>query len=69
MESKTIVSLRVELLKAFDQQIGMLVTKTFACFTNDERSEFKKRQQRIRELDRRKPKQRTQPPSTTSPRN
>lgn len=42
---------RIELLNTLDQQIGVLMTKSFACFTDDERSEFKNRQQKIRDLE------------------
>ena len=51
MENKAAFPVRVELLNALDQQIHILMTKPFACFTDDERSEFKNRQQRIRELE------------------
>jgi hypothetical protein len=51
MFGKAIVPARVELLTALDRQIDILMTKTFACFSNEERSEFKNRQQRIRELE------------------
>ena len=42
---------RIELLNTLDQQIGILMTKSFASFTDDERSEFKNRQQKIRDLE------------------
>ena len=51
MECKAAFPARVELLDALDQQIHILMTKTFSCFTDDERSEFKNRQQRIRDLE------------------
>ena len=51
MENKAAFPARVELLNALDQQIHILMTKPFACFTDEERSEFKNRQQRIRELE------------------
>lgn len=51
MENKAAFPARVELLNALDQQIHILMTKPFACFTDDERSEFKNRQQRIRDLE------------------
>ena len=51
MESKAAFPARVELLNALDQQIEILMTKTFAAFTDDERCEFKNRQQRIRDLE------------------
>jgi len=49
MEGRTF-PLRTELLDILDQQIEMLTRKTFAAFTNEEMSEFKNREQRIREL-------------------
>jgi hypothetical protein len=42
---------RIELLNAIDQQIEILMTKAFAGFTPEERSEFKTRQERIRDLE------------------
>jgi len=51
MESKAAFPARVELLNALDQQIHILMTKTFASFTDDERSEYKNRQQRVRDLE------------------
>ena len=51
MENKAAFPARVELLNALDQQIHILMTKPLACFTDDERSEFKHRQQRIRALE------------------
>jgi hypothetical protein len=51
MEFKAAFPARAELLDALDQQIHILMTKTFSCFTDDERSEFKNRQQRIRDLE------------------
>jgi len=51
MECKAPFPARVELLDALDQQIHILMTKTFSCFTDDERCEFKNRQQRIRDLE------------------
>ena len=51
MECKSAFPARVELLDALDQQIHILMTKTFSCFTDDERCEFKNRQQRIRDLE------------------
>jgi hypothetical protein len=51
MESKAAFPARVALLNALDQQIEILMTKTFAAFTDDERCEFKNRQQRIRDLE------------------
>jgi hypothetical protein len=51
MENKAALPARVELLNALDEQIHVLVTKTFASFTDDERSEYKTRQQRIRDLE------------------
>jgi hypothetical protein len=51
MQSKGVFPTRIELLNALDQEIGILMTKTFACFTPDERSEFKNRQERIRALE------------------
>ena len=51
MENKAVFPARVELLNALDQQIHVLMTKPFACFTDDERREFKNRQQRIRDLE------------------
>ena len=51
MECRAAFPARVELLNALDQQIHILLTKTLACFTDDERSEFKNRQQRIRDLE------------------
>jgi hypothetical protein len=51
MENKAAFPARVELLNALDQQIEILMTKTFASFTDDERSEFKNRQQRIYDLE------------------
>jgi len=51
MESKAGFPARVELLNALDQQIHILMTKPLTSFTDDERSEYKNRQQRIRELE------------------
>jgi DNA anti-recombination protein RmuC len=50
MEGRRTFPLRTELLDILDQQIEMLTRKTFAAFTNEEMSEFKNREQRIREL-------------------
>jgi hypothetical protein len=51
MEYRAAFPARVEPLNALDQQIHILMTKTFSCFTDEERSEFKNRQQRIRDLE------------------
>jgi hypothetical protein len=51
MVSIAVFPARVELLNTLNQQIDILMTKSFACFTDDERSEFKNRQQRIRDLE------------------
>jgi hypothetical protein len=51
MECRAAFPARVELLNALDQQIHILMMKTLACFTDRERSEFKNRQQRIRDLE------------------
>jgi hypothetical protein len=51
MECRAAFPARVELLNALDQQINVLMTKTPTCFTDEERSEFKNRQQRIRDLE------------------
>jgi hypothetical protein len=51
MESTGVFPARIELLNALDQQIEILMTKTFAGLTADERREFKNRQQRIRDLE------------------
>jgi len=51
MECRAAFPARVELLNTLDQQIHILMTKTFASFTDEERSEFKNRQQRIRDLE------------------
>ena len=51
MTSIAVFPVRVELLNTLDQQIHILMTKSFACFTDRERSEFKNRQQRIRDLE------------------
>ena len=51
MECRAAFPARVELLNALDQQINVLMTKTLTCFTDEERSEFKNRQQRIRDLE------------------
>jgi hypothetical protein len=50
MEYRGAFPARVELLNALDQQIQVLTTKTFASFTDDERTEFNNRQKRIRAL-------------------
>jgi LPS O-antigen subunit length determinant protein (WzzB/FepE family) len=42
--------LRSELLDVLDQQIEMLTKKTLASFTYEEMSAFKRREQRIRDL-------------------
>jgi len=49
MEART-VPLRNELLNVLDQQIEMMTRKTFSSFTNEEKSTFQSREQRIREL-------------------
>jgi hypothetical protein len=51
MESQGVLPARIELLNAIDQQIEILMTKAFAAFTPEERSEFKTRQERIRDLE------------------
>jgi hypothetical protein len=51
MECRAAFPARVALLNALDQQIHILMTKTFSCFTAEERSKFKNRQQRIRDLE------------------
>ena len=43
---------RIELLNALDQQIDILMDRPFGAFTAEERSQFKNRQQRIRDLER-----------------
>jgi len=50
MESRRALPLRTELLNVLDQQIEMMTRKTFASFTNEEKSTFQNREQRIREL-------------------
>jgi hypothetical protein len=51
MESKGVLPARIELLNVLDQQIDILLTKTFSAFTADERRAFKNRQERIRDLE------------------
>ena len=51
MTSIAVFPARVELLNTLDQQIDILMTKSFTCFTDRERSEFKNRQQRIHDLE------------------
>ncbi len=51
MENKAAFPARLELLNTLDQQIHILMAKSFAGLTDDERSEFKNRQQRIRDLE------------------
>lgn len=51
MEFKGVLSARIELLNAIDQQIEILMTKAFGSLTPEERSEFNNRQQRIRDLE------------------
>jgi hypothetical protein len=51
MESQGVLPARIELLTTIDQQIEILMTKAFAAFTPEERSEFKTRQERIRDLE------------------
>jgi hypothetical protein len=50
MEATRTLPLRTELLGVLDQQIEMLTKKTFSSFTIEEKSAFKNREQRIREL-------------------
>jgi hypothetical protein len=52
MQFQGVLPARIELLNAIDQQIEILMTKAFAGLTPEERSEFKNRQQRIRDLER-----------------
>jgi hypothetical protein len=52
MACQGVLPARIELLNAIDQQIEILMNKTFAAFTAEERNEFKNRQQRIRDLER-----------------
>ena len=51
MQFQGVLPARIELLNAIDQQIEILMTKAFARLTPEERSEFKNRQQRIRDLE------------------
>jgi hypothetical protein len=51
MASQGVFPARIELLHALDEQIEILIAKTYSGFTADERSEFKNRQQRIRDLE------------------
>ena len=51
MELHGALPARIELLNAIDQQIEILMTKAFARFTPEERTEFKTRQERIRDLE------------------
>ena len=51
MASQEVFPARMELLNALDQQIEILLSKTFSGFTADQRSQFKNRQQRIRDLE------------------